>query len=48
MRAGDEVVSVRVVNLFAEATKQNEMTISAAIHNAISNNSSIASYTSKY
>ncbi|KAM8769938.1 mucin-13 [Rhynchonycteris naso] len=41
MRAGDQVVDVAVVNLFEETTKENEMTINAAIRKAISNNPSM-------
>ncbi|KAF6120460.1 mucin 13, cell surface associated [Phyllostomus discolor] len=44
MYAGDNVVSVTVANLFAEDTKENEMTIAAAIRNAISNSPNIANY----
>ena len=48
MRAGDKVVDVTVVNLFAEDTKENETTISSAIHEATSNNTNFITYTSKY
>ncbi|KAM7133177.1 mucin-13-like [Molossus nigricans] len=46
MRAGDKLVDVEVVNIFAENSKQNEMTVSEAINKRISNNSTdFASYT---
>ncbi|XP_053775375.2 mucin-13 [Desmodus rotundus] len=45
MRAGDKVVDVTVVNLFAEDTKENETTISSAIHEATSNNTNFITYT---
>lgn len=49
MRAGDKLVDVEVVNIFAENSKQNEMTVSEAINKRISNNSAdFESYASKY
>ncbi|KAM5333165.1 mucin-13 isoform 5-T6 [Glossophaga mutica] len=47
MRAGDNIVNVTVVNIFAEDTEVNEMTISNAIRNATSNGSSITNYISQ-
>ncbi|XP_053528797.1 mucin-13 [Artibeus jamaicensis] len=44
MRAGDEVVNVTVVNLFAADTKENETTISDKIQGAISSNPNIENY----
>nr|KAF6382930.1 mucin 13, cell surface associated [Pipistrellus kuhlii] len=38
MRAGYKLVDVTVVNLFAENSKENEMTVSSAIKKAIENN----------
>lgn len=48
MRAGYKLVDVTVVNLFAENSKENEMTISSAIKKAIENNPNFSDYDSKY
>lgn len=49
MRAGNKLVDVTVVNLFAENANENETTISTAIDKAVANNrNTFSDYTSKY
>lgn len=49
MRAGDKLVDVTVVNLFAETSEENETTISNKINKAVASNpNTFSDYTSKY
>ncbi|XP_070262498.1 mucin-13 [Myotis yumanensis] len=45
MRAGDKLVDVTVVNLFAETSEENETTVSNAINKAVASNPTFSDYT---